>query len=153
MKSGISNYHKVGIYDLLHVPKFWYTWPMWANTKKGCVCWHTLYLVIFITVFPKLILIWIVWTVANSDCQYIFKNKFSREILKPHFLVTFNFIISHISPIFPLLWCLPDFNHLLRISSESFFQLEHPRHQFTLSSLIFFFLKRYYCITGISAKW
>ena len=91
--------------------KFGCKWGTWANTKKAYIKPQTFYLVIFLTVFPKL-LIEIEWKIANlakTNVEVSFKKNpqlnpkiifkiMSEENVKLCFLRTFNIIISYIFP-------------------------------------------------------
>ena len=54
---------------------------MWASAQKHESC-HTFCLVIFLTIFPKLVLIYIEWKIANSaetKTEALFKKKKKKK--------------------------------------------------------------------------
>ena len=54
--SGFDNCHKIAVRDHVRVPKFWRTWRTYMGKyQKAYIRRHTFYLVIFLTIFPKLI--------------------------------------------------------------------------------------------------
>ena len=49
-----DNYYKIDARNHVRVSEFWPMWRTWRNTKN--IRHHTFYLVIFLTIFPKLVL-------------------------------------------------------------------------------------------------
>ena len=54
---GFSNHHKITIQDHVRVPKCWCMWCTWENNKKHISGIYIFYLLVFLRIFPKLVLI------------------------------------------------------------------------------------------------
>ena len=78
VKAGFKNYLKIDIQNQVHVAKFWHVAYV-GKYQKVYIRNYTFYLLIFLTIFAKLVLIYVEWKIANLAKTYIevpFQKKF-----------------------------------------------------------------------------